>query len=460
MSQKSNGNTGPSDPFKVLRISRREFTVHFRQPEDMAGRYGFDYPRDADRYPISFIDQDSNGSRIQKFQKLFKGNISNLKDIYLKDAMYSPLLHKYNYLPAWLAIFPHTTSSVYRGGSSMHKDGVKLDIELQQLIGDTSKLSASKYTKLEFVSSNPSKLTASPSSMSIKDFINRGHKTTIVDKANKKTRKDYILKRAILVKGVKNQLLSKHESISVYAISANSKDLVGELMVHKNSQTYKADLVLVPTKTFTGINKKALESIEWYLKYKSFNQALIRAEIKTEEPFDLNKFDTNTDIESYIKHAKTNSHTSESASDGIITAYDKYGLGKHKDKGGNSLSINQTGHKKTYIFLLDFDITGLNGRAPPDYSTGKFAFGNVVLIFKSGLSNYETLVHEIAHSLGLPHIFEPSFANQYKFYQGFSDKVMDYTWQLGTGNDNPNSRISFARYQWYLMQKDPSIYKL
>ena len=71
MSQKSNGNTGPSDPFKVLRISRREFTVHFRQPEDMAGRYGFDYPRDADRYPISFIDQDSNGSRIQKFQKLF-----------------------------------------------------------------------------------------------------------------------------------------------------------------------------------------------------------------------------------------------------------------------------------------------------------------------------------------------------------------------------------------------------
>jgi hypothetical protein len=60
----------------------------------------------------------------------------------------------------------------------------------------------------------------------------------------------------------------------------------------------------------------------------------------------------------------------------------------------------------------------------------------------------------------LPHVFKPNFANQYKFHPGFSDKVMDYTWQLGTGNNNPNKLISFARYQWYLMQKDPSVYKL
>ncbi|MBE0444518.1 hypothetical protein [Psychrobacter sp. FME5] len=458
MSKNSNGTTGPSDPFKVLRISRREFTVHFRQPNDMAGRYGFDYPRDADRYPIEEVTEPTTGKRTHK--ALFIGNISNFKDIYLKDAMYSPSLHKYNYLPAWLVIFPYTTNSVYRGGSSMHKGGVKLDIELQQLIGDTSKLSASKYTKLEFVSSNPSKLTVSPSSISIKDFINRGHKTTIVDNANKKTRKDYILKRAVLVKGVKNQLLSKHESIAVYAISANSKDLVGELMVHKNNQTYKADLVLVPTKTSTGINKKSLESIEWYLKYKSFNQALIRAEIKTEEHFDLNKFDADTHIKSYIRHAKTNSHTPESVSDGIMRAYDKYGLRKHKDKKGNTLSINQKGHKKTYIFLLDFDVKDLYGKAPADFSTGQFATGNVALVLKSGLDDYETLVHEVAHSLGVPHVFEPNLANQYKFYQGFSDKVMDYKWKLGTRDDNPNSLISFTKYQWYLMQKDPSVYKL
>lgn len=460
MSQKSNGATGPSDPFKVLKISRREFTVHFRQPKNMAGRYGFDYPLDADRYPISLIDQDYNGNRIQAFQKLFIGNIANFKDIYLKGAMHSPLLHKYNYLPAWLAVFPYTTNSVYKGGSSMHKDGVKLDIELQKLIGDTSKLSASKYIELKFVSSNPSKLTVSPSSIPIKKFIKQGYKTTVVDKTNSKSRKDYVLKKAVLVKGVKNKLLSKHESIAVYAISAKSKDLVGELMVHKNDQTYKADLVLVPVKTSTGINKNSLESIEWYLKYQSFNQALIRAEIKTTELFDLNKFNSDSDIESYIKRANKNSHTPGSASDGIITAYDKYGLGKHKDKNGNIISINQKGHKKTYIFLLDFDVTGLNGRAPPDYSTGRFAWGNVATVLKSGLSDYETLVHEVAHSMGLPHIFEPDFTNQYKFHQGFSNKVMDYTWQLGTGNDNPNSRISFARYQWYLMQKDSSVYKL
>lgn len=458
MSKNSNGTTGPSDPFKVLRISRREFTVHFRQPTDMAGRYGFDYPRDADRYPMEKVTEPTTGKRTPK--ALFRGNISNFKDIYLKDAMHSPLLHKYNYLPAWLAIFPYTTNSVYRGGSSMHKDGVKLDIELQQLIGDTSKLTANKYTKLEFVSSNSSKLIVSPSSISIKDFISQGYKNTTVDKANKKTRKDYILKRAILVKGVKNKPLSKHESIAVYAISANSKDLVGELMVHKNSQTYKVDLILVPTKTSTGINKKALESIEWYLKYKAFNQALIRAEIKTTEPFDLNKFDTDTRIKSYIKHAKTNSHTPETVSDGIMRAYDKYGLGKHRDQHGNTLSINQRGHKKTYIFLLDFDVKDLYGKAPADFSTGQFATGNVALVLKSGLDDYETLVHEVAHSLGVPHVFEPNLANQYKFYQGFSDKVMDYKWQTGIAPSNPNKLVSFTKYQWYLMQKDPSVYKL
>lgn len=459
MSKNSNGNTGPSDPFKVLRISRREFTVHFRQPEDMAGLYGFDYPRDADRYPINFIEQDSNGNRIQAFQKLLKRDMSNFKNIYLHGAMYSPLLHKYDYLPAWLAIFPYTTNSVYRGGSSMHKDGVELDIELQQLIGDTSQLKNSKYTELKFVSSDKSKITVSPSSIPIEHFIKQGYKTTVVDKANKKTRKDYTLKRAVLIKG-KDKPLSKHESIAVYAISPKSEDLVGELMVHKNNQTYKADLILVPTKTSTGINKKALESIEWYLKYNSFNQALIRAEIKTTEPFDLNKFDTDTDIKSYIKRANKNTHTPDSASDGIINAYDKYGLGKHKNKKGDTLSINQKGHKKTYIFLLDFNVTDLDGRAPEDYSTGRFAVGNVALVFKSGLEDHWVMVHEVAHSMGVPHIFEPSLANPYKFHQGFSDKVMDYTFQLGTGKDNPNSLVSFTRYQWYLMQKDPSVYEL
>ena len=73
--------------------------------------------------------------------------------------MHSPLSRKYNYLPVWLAIFPYTTNSVYRGSSSMHKNGVKLDIELQQPIRDTSKLTDSKYAKLEFVSSDPSKIS-------------------------------------------------------------------------------------------------------------------------------------------------------------------------------------------------------------------------------------------------------------------------------------------------------------
>ena len=61
----------------------------------------------------------------------------------------------------------------------------------------------------------------------------------------------------------------------------------------------------------------------------------------------------------------------------------------------------------------------------------------------------------------LPHVFEPNFAKQYKLHQEFSDKVMDYTWQRGSGAvRNKNNRMSFTRYHWYQLQSDKSVYKL
>ncbi|WP_110922428.1 hypothetical protein [Psychrobacter fozii] len=97
----------------------------------------------------------------------------------------------------------------------------------------------------------------------------------------------------------------------------------------------------------------------------------------------------------------------------------------------------------------------------------QLATGNVAVVFKNAWENLDTLVHEIGHSLSLPHIFEPHSANQYKFYQSFSDKVMDYTWQAISKRTNSKKqkakskkRMSFTRYQWYKMQKDTRIYRI
>ena len=159
--------------------------------------------------------------------------------------------------------------------SDMHSLGVKLDVELQQLIGNTSSLSASKFKTLEFVSSDASKLTVSPTTMSIADILSKGRKNTLIDPINNKNRNDYIAKGAILIKGVKNQLLTRHESIAVYAVSNKCRALVGELMVHKNNVTYKADLVFVDVISSKGSTVNAPTGVEDYLKRWSFNQALI-----------------------------------------------------------------------------------------------------------------------------------------------------------------------------------------
>ena len=214
------------------------FTVHFRQPKNMAGRYGFDYPRDADRYPIELIDLDAKDKPIKAKKKLYIGNIANFNNIYLEGSKYSSLLKSKDYLPAWLVMFPHTTTAKYKGGSDMHSLGVDLNLEIQQLIGDKSSLSASKFETLRFKSSDPTKLKVSPKTMSIASILGKGRKVTTVNDAKGKTRNDYVSERAIRIKGVKGELLEKHVSIAVYAVSNSCEALVGELMVHKNNVTY------------------------------------------------------------------------------------------------------------------------------------------------------------------------------------------------------------------------------
>ncbi|MFZ2554750.1 hypothetical protein [Psychrobacter urativorans] len=126
---------------------------------------------------------------------------------------------------------------------------------------------------------------------------------------------------------------------------------------------------------------------------------------------------------------------------------------------GKNIKLNSTQNLKTFIFNTDLSAGRINGFAPGDVVGGKFKWGNIIIIFKQANTNKDTLVHEIGHSLTLRHVFD--IKAPHTFYQGHSDKVMDYTWSSSSPNVmNPNKRKLFVRYQWYKMQSDKSTYKL
>ena len=91
---------------------------------------------------------------------------------------------------------------------------------------------------------------------------------------------------------------------------------------------------------------------------------------------------------------------------------------------------------------------------------------NSVVIFKQAQTNLDTLVHEIGHSLKLPHIFE-YWGNDYQFYQGQTSNIMDYTWYETVNWDNKlkkwmtganfKKRKFFSKVQWDLLRSDRSL---
>ncbi|MFC4414164.1 zinc metalloprotease [Kaistella carnis] len=422
-------------PIISTNINLKKFLVHFRRPKNYDGKYGFDWLREEYIYPMVTVTNDNNGNPINAPTALCK-NTTALKQEYLNGVVNNIKPYTINYYPAWLAIFPHTTTSQFPHGSDMHENGVNLDLqidEIDQIISDG--------TEILFESQNQY-LKISPKKIAISDVISSNRKSRNVNGRNINY---YKLERKVNIKCT-GGVLNKHEEIKVFAKLDQEKVEVGKLMVYKNNVIPKAEIVVV--NVLTGGNKAQLKDDYQYLfKRQSFNQALIRAEVKVDTEFDLNKLNTNPDINNFL--ISVNGYSAKKKLSEIIRLYELYG--KYTVPGG----INSNNTHRTYLFFTSLSSGGTRGICSLNQNN---VWGNSYLVFNIGLQNPRTIIHECGHSFSLPHTFEQAGNPRHVFYQGYTDAYMDYDWRQG-GSPNPYSSkmYSIFKWQWEIMRNDRSL---
>ena len=468
----------------------QKFTIHFRRPEILKqnknapykGEYGFDWLRDEYIYPIKWVFYDqvydmNNPLPINKYKELSL-NPKNLKTEYLKGIIDPIKPHGHDYYPAWLSIFAcDVQGNNADAGSDMHKDGVYLDLQLDEIdkiIDDE--------TEIFFEPSDPC-LKITPEKISISEFLKTKREKQIIDNRDKQLEIYYYyykLENAVKII-CQGDTLKQHEEIKVFAKLGSNEYEVGQLMVYQNNEIGKANIIVVNVITeYDKNNNKVIPQSHPSLKNlyncQSFNQAMIQANINTRENFDLfalkkkhhdvKKFFEDIDDPNYLdgtrpKMKKRRIDPAEDIRKRLCALYEKYG--KYAPKGKR---IKDGGHYNTYLLFTNLSPGGgALGIAQLNKKKFKetYEWGNMFVIFANALTDDHTIVHEAAHSFTLPHIFEhTNINNKPIFYQGYTENYMDYTWlykdvyikEDTSYNKYDGQMYSFFKWQWDLMRND------
>ena len=423
----------------------KKFLVHFRRPKDYRGEYGFDWLREEYIYPLVTVTNDNDGSPINRKVTLCKG-VDSLKENYREDVVNPINPYGKEYFPAWLSIFPFTTNEQFPHGSRMHKNGVFLDLQIDEI--DTI---VPDGTEIIFETGSPY-LEITPNKIPISEVLSTKKRSRRV---GGNLINFYYLPKKINIK-CKDQPLKRHKDIKVFAKLKGESKEIGKLMVYKNDVIPKAELVVVNVITNNNNKAKLYEGYQFLLKRQAFNQALIRAEVKIDTEFNLNNLRHNSDVNVFLNNYR--SLRADQILDWITKLYEKYGK-YGKVPGG----INSNNTRKTFLFFTSLTAGNTLGITHLEHNL----WGNVFTIFHSGLLDEHTIVHECAHSLSLPHIFDDDLS-QFPFYWGYTDNYMDYTWQRGendsrggffsTGDNTYKGKMySFFKWQWDIMRRDRSL---
>ena len=478
----------------------QKFTIHFRRPDKLKqkkgappyrGEYGFDWLRDEYIYPVKKVAYDEvetpdNPEFKETYLELCKEPIK-LRQEYLKDIEPSGKefkLHGQDYYPAWLSIFACNVQSSNANpnvGSTMHKDGVYLDLQLDEIDEITD-----DRTEISFKPSVPC-LKITPKKISISEFIKTTREKRILNN-NIGQPEIYFYKLENAVRIIcEGDTLKQHEQIKVFAKLGSTEYEVGRLMVYKNNNIGKADIFVVNVITDYDVNNqvdpKSRPPLDYLYKYQSFNQAMIRAEVRAIENFDLLALEEKTkdsDISLFLKDAKNllyidnkkvpdpEDPTKTTSGDLAIlkrlsVLYHKYG--KHTTKG---IGLNEKKHHNSYLFFTTINSETVWGTTYAKSKSQNLEWGNVYMIFKNGLTDEHNIVHEAAHSFSLTHTFS-YLHSPHVFQKGYTENYMDYPfhqeYSLDTyvleivDSEYKDKMYSFFKWQWDLMRNDSSIKK-
>ena len=465
----------------------QKFTIHFRRPDKLKqnkdapykGQYGFDWLRDEYIYPIEKIKYDNHQTNARKKIKNKKLPLclkpKKLKEEYKKDVENPIKPYKKDYYPAWLSIFAcDVQGNNADAGSELHKDGVYLDLQLDEI--DTI---IDDETEIFFEPSDPC-LKITPEKISISEFLKTERDSrTLVN--NIKQSKIYYYKLENAVKIIcQGDTLKKHGEIKVFAKLGSIENEVGQLMVYQNDIIGKANIFVINVITkYDDNNNKIIPqshpSLDKLFNSQSFNQAMIKVEIKAIEDFDLFALkEKNEDVNKFLDDINNSEFVDENSrtqpdivKNKLCDLYKQYG--KHNPI--DNLSINDESHYNTYLLFTNKVIKWKNGgtvKGSAFYSgapKNDFKWGNMFVVFGNALTEEHTIVHEAGHSFSLPHSFEWSLS-PHIFYRGYTENYMDYTeYQYLDANNKPKVKpnqynqnmYSFFKWQWDLMRKDKSI---
>ena len=473
----------------------RKFTIHFRRPEKLKqkkgatykGEYGFDWLRDEYIYPIEEVLYDNySDSEPAKPIKDYCALCLEPEKLKLEYLSKSIKPHGQDYYPAWLSIFASKVKDDNADkGSDMHKDGVYLDLQLDEIdkiINDGTEI---------FFKPSERCLKITPEKISISKFLKNSIKKRSINKDTDTEISYYLLENAIKIM-CQGDTLKEHGQIKVFAKLGSTEIEVGQLMVYQNDSIGEANLVVVNVITeYDNNNNKMIPqshtSLDDIFNNQSFNQAMIKVKIKATEDFDLVELRNKTNDEGIIdffddikddtymksqrKNPKNPSKTIDSASDiknRLIKIYEKFG--KNIPEGGKK--IHDKEHHNTYLLFTNLNPTMSNGVAVGGEAYGKMTsshvmeWGNGLVIFQSGLKDRHIIIHEAAHTFTLNHTFErysknSSANNKHVFYRGYTENVMDYNAYLISDdplaydqNKYNGQMYSFFKWQWDLMRKD------